>query len=63
MMTESEAIWTAAEVSSYLKVSVNTLYYWRLRGYGPKGKRVGRYLRYKPSEVIDWFNSLSNEDN
>ena len=61
-MTDCETTWTAEEVSAYLKVSVKTLYYWRFRGYGPKGKRVGRHLRYKPSEVMTWFNSLSTKD-
>ncbi|GAB3705975.1 hypothetical protein GCM10027598_07780 [Amycolatopsis oliviviridis] len=54
-------LWTVDDVAAYLKVPVKTLYDWRTRDYGPKGKRVGKYLRYKAEEVIAWFESLDPE--
>jgi predicted DNA-binding transcriptional regulator AlpA len=39
---------------------VSTLYQWRHQGYGPKGRRVGRYIRYDPKEVRRWFQSLDS---
>jgi predicted DNA-binding transcriptional regulator AlpA len=42
-------------VAAYLGVPSATLYQWRYRGYGPRGRRVGRYLRYDPRDVRDWF--------
>nr|WP_219420497.1 helix-turn-helix domain-containing protein [Pseudonocardia nigra] len=51
-----EKLWTANDVARYLGVPVMTLYHWRQTGYGPKGARVGRYLRYRPEDVRAWFN-------
>jgi predicted DNA-binding transcriptional regulator AlpA len=48
------------DVAEYLGVPVQTLYDWRCKGYGPRGKRVGKYLRYDPAEVRRWFDELSD---
>lgn len=53
-------LWSATDVSEYLGVAVQTLYDWRCKGYGPRGKRVGKYLRYDPAEVQRWFDELSD---
>jgi DNA-binding transcriptional MerR regulator len=50
-------LWTIEDVSVFLGVPVQTLYQWRRRGIGPRGRRVGRHLRYDPSVVRHWFNS------
>ena len=42
---------TADELSSELKVPLQTLYAWRRRGYGPPGALVGRSLRYRRADV------------
>jgi excisionase family DNA binding protein len=47
--------WTPEEVSVFLGVPVPTLYQWRHKGIGPKSRRVGRHLRYKPEDVQAWF--------
>jgi predicted DNA-binding transcriptional regulator AlpA len=47
--------WTPEDVSVFLGVPVPTLYQWRHRGVGPKSRRVGRHLRYKPDDVRAWF--------
>jgi DNA-binding transcriptional MerR regulator len=46
-------LWSIQDVSEYLGIPVKTLYQWRCRGTGPKGRRVGRYLRYDPKDVRD----------
>ncbi|WSK84111.1 helix-turn-helix domain-containing protein [Amycolatopsis sp. NBC_01286] len=43
------------DLSSYLQVPVNTLYQWRKTGKGPAGFRVGKYVRYRPSDVDTWI--------
>lgn len=53
-------LWTVGDVAGFLGVPVKTLYEWRTKGYGPKGKRVGKHLRYKPEDVIAWFESLDH---
>lgn len=61
MATEAVAIkklWSVEDLADYLGVPVKTLYDWRHRGYGPRSRRIGRYIRYKPQDVFDWFDSL-----
>lgn len=48
---EPEALWTAEDVATYLGVPLQTLYYWRTRGDGPTAYRIGKHLRFIPSEV------------
>ncbi|MDE0571814.1 helix-turn-helix domain-containing protein [Demequina sp. B12] len=43
------------EVADLLGVPVATLYVWRTRGQGPRGFRLGRHLRYRPSDVDAWI--------
>lgn len=56
-----ERLWGVQDVANYLGVPVKTLYEWRRTGYGPAGRRVGKYLRYDPAAVRQWFDSLSDE--
>ena len=51
-------LWSVEDLSEFLQVPVKTLYQWRLRGYGPKGRRIGKYVRYKESDVVDWVDSI-----
>jgi len=46
---------TPEEVSTYLGVSINTVYYWRTTYQGPPAFRVGRHTRYRLSDVNDWL--------
>lgn len=49
-----QAFWTVAEVATYLRMPVETMYAWRKRGYGPPAARLGRHLRYDPADVRAW---------
>lgn len=51
-------LWTIEDVSAFLRVPVKTLYQWRTKKYGPKGKRIGRYVRYRTEDVISWLDSV-----
>jgi predicted DNA-binding transcriptional regulator AlpA len=55
-------LWSVEEVSAFLGVPVKTLYEWRRKGYGPRGTRVGRYVRYKPDGVVAWFDNLERHE-
>ncbi|TDO68972.1 excisionase family DNA binding protein [Kribbella sp. VKM Ac-2571] len=57
---DSDPLWDIHQVATYLNVPKRTLYRWRTLGYGPRGKRVGRHLRYRASDVIAWFADLSD---
>lgn len=48
-------LWTVEETATYLGVPVATMYRWRHHGTGPVAYRVGRYLRYEPTEVQRWL--------
>ncbi len=54
-----ERLLTTEELSEYLKRPVATLYAWRYRGEGPPAIRVGRELRYREKDVVDWLDRLS----
>lgn len=43
------------EVARLLVVPVTTLYTWRYKGTGPKAYRVGKHLRYRLSDVMEWL--------
>ncbi len=54
-------LWSVQDVADFLGIPVKTIYQWRAKGYGPKGKRVGRYVRYTQEDVVAWVRSLDNE--
>jgi len=47
---------TIHDLSDYLGIPVNTLYQWRTKHYGPRGVRMGKYVRYRPQDVETWLN-------
>lgn len=55
--TNATRLWTLRDVSAFLAVPVGTLYQWRVRGEGPPAMRLGRHLRFDPSEVRRWADS------
>ncbi len=54
-MSQIEARWKIEQVAEYLDITVNTVYAWRSRNYGPLGRRCGKHLRYDPDEVKEWY--------
>ena len=42
------------DVADYLGIPKNTLYQWRTKGYGPTGRRIGKYVRYRSEDVEAW---------
>jgi hypothetical protein len=36
-------LWTVQDVSDNLRVPVQTLYAWRVQGYGPPARRMGKH--------------------
>jgi DNA-binding transcriptional MerR regulator len=53
-------LWTVQDVADYLRVPVQTLYSWRTQGYGPPARRMGKYLRYRPEDVMSWLDHLDD---
>lgn len=54
-----ERLWTIEDVADYLGIPKNTLYQWRAKEYGPKGIRMGKYVRYRVDDVQAWVAKLS----
>lgn len=54
---------TIDQVAEQLQVPVDTLYYWRSRGYGPQALKVGKYLRWQPTVVDAWLATLEPASN
>jgi DNA-binding transcriptional MerR regulator len=58
--TRVTPLWTVQDVADYLQVPVQTLYSWRMQGRGPRARRIGKYLRYRPEDVITWLDQLDD---
>jgi len=53
-MSDTTRALTEREVADMLGLSVATLRAWRHRGKGPRFLRLGRSVRYLPSDVADF---------
>lgn len=51
-LTNLEEEWTAEETATALRVPIKTLYRWNSQGTGPKRRKRGRRVFYRPSDVI-----------
>ena len=49
-----ERLLSAQDLADYLDVPLKTIYAWRYRGQGPRGFRVGRYVRFRSTDVQLW---------
>jgi excisionase family DNA binding protein len=50
-----EPLLTPDEVAAVLGIPKTTLFRWRVDSKGPKGIRVGKHLRFRPSEISRWL--------
>ena len=60
-MSVVEKLWTLQQLAEFLGVPEATVYQWRSKNYGPRGLRVGKHVRYRPSDVEMWLASLAHE--
>jgi predicted DNA-binding transcriptional regulator AlpA len=49
-----EALWGVQEVAKYCQVPVETVRKWNSERSGPAFMKIGKYVRYVPSEVRNW---------
>lgn len=49
---------TIDELSNYLQVSKQTIYYWQKIGTGRKPFKLGKHLRWNKQSVLDWLHEL-----
>lgn len=53
---------TPQNLSERLGVPLKTVYIWRERGKGPRGFRVGKYVRYRLEDVEAWEQEQLDKD-
>ena len=46
---------TPADLSEYLGVPLGTLANWRYQRRGPAFVRLGRHVRYRADDVLEWI--------
>jgi excisionase family DNA binding protein len=54
---DSDALWSTEDVAKFLGVPPSTVRYWVWQGIAPKSMKIGRYRRFKPSDVKKWAES------
>lgn len=42
------------QIAERFGVPLSTVYNWRTKGYGPRGIRIGRHIRYPSTELERW---------
>lgn len=57
-LTTNKAWLSTADLAEEFGVSQSTVRYWRAKGTGPAGVRVGRQVRYAASDVEEWIDRL-----
>lgn len=53
--TDPDALLCEVDAADFLKMSERTLQSWRCEGKGPAFVRVGRAIRYRKPDLIDWI--------
>lgn len=49
------------DIARIFRVPLETVYQWRRKRTGPPGFRVGRHLRYDPTDVAQWVADQNRE--
>jgi excisionase family DNA binding protein len=57
-----DEILTLDEVAKILKIPIGTLRKWRSNSEGPKGFRVGKYVRYRRSAVEQFVSEQESKE-
>ena len=57
VLRDEDDIISIDEVARRLDIAKSTLYGWRYKGTGPRSHRVGKRLRYRWSEVLEWLDA------
>lgn len=59
-MADMRPLASRTEVAEYLGVPAGTLTQWAHRGIGPRYSRVGRYTRYRWSDIEQWLSEQAS---
>lgn len=59
---EVDRLLTVDELAEMIQIPKATLYKWRSEGTGPPGMRLGKYVRYRRSEVERWIDEQAAKE-
>ncbi|GAB2460663.1 helix-turn-helix transcriptional regulator [Xylanimonas ulmi] len=59
--TTRRRLMTPAELAEYLGVTMYCVYAWSSHGGGPKVIHVGGRLRYRPDDVEEWLDAVTDD--
>lgn len=54
-LTADDRLWTVQQLAEYLHIPVKTIYKWRETDSGPRGLRIGKHVRFRPTDVFEWL--------
>lgn len=57
----TERLMSTQQLAELLGVPPTTLRQWRHKNTGPRGIRVGKHVRYRPSDVEEWLERNADE--
>lgn len=60
-MDERKGLGSVPQVAAYLGIPEKTMYQWRTQAKGPRGIRVGKYVRYRWSDVESWLDDQTDQ--
>lgn len=56
-MAQQETYLSPADLAGRYDVPIETVYGWNKQRTGPQYMRIGRHVRYRLSDVVDWEKS------
>ena len=51
VLVDADGLLSIEQLAEYTGISKNTLYYWRVEGRGPRGMKLGKYVRCRRADV------------
>ncbi len=60
--TDLEPFIGVRELAVYVGVPEQTIYSWKARGKAPPAYRVGKYLKFRVSDIEEWLERLREEE-
>jgi predicted DNA-binding transcriptional regulator AlpA len=51
---------TMQDLADRCGVSINTVRQWRMKGTGPRGMAIGKYVRFRLTDVLEWEESRAD---
>ena len=56
-----DALLSPQELADYLGVPIKSIYLWNTTGTGPRRVRVGKHVRYRPTDVAAWLDRQAQD--